>query len=448
MKVTKSKINGLEHEFKVTIPGNLITDRIKIRLAEYGRTAKISGFRPGKTPLSVLEKRYGQESHTEAIKEILQEASERIVKENHLRIMLEPKINVSSYNPGKDLECTITIEVIPDIAVPDINKIKLERLKVKVSDPQIKEALEQIARQHRRSKPIKENIASKVGDSVIIDFKGTMNGAEIKGGTASDFELVLGSGALIPGFDNQLLGVRAGDLKALNVRFPEDYEAKHLAGKNAVFDVIVKELREPIIVKVDEALAKDLGHKTLKEFRDDVKKRLEKEFEGRAFLHVKRAVLDQLSKNSSNFSVSPSIVGQEFEAIWGQFKKELSDKNETIKKGSKEELALKDQYHNIAERRVKLGLLLSEIGKSNKVEVTSKDLSQEMTYMATQQPGREQEVFDHYRNNPDALARLRAPIFEDKVIEFILKNAKVSEKEVSQDVFEKSIKSATGEDGS
>ena len=436
MQVTETKTEGLLHEFAIAVDAAEIEKNITARLAELSKTAKVPGFRPGKVPVALLRKQYGPSVMGEVLERTVNETSQKALEERDLRPALQPKIEITKFEEGTDLEYSMVVEILPAIEPMDFSKINLERLTVRADDKEIDNTLERIAGAHKTSEPIKTKRKSKGGDVLIIDFVGKVDGVEFAGGKADGYSLELGSGSFIPGFEDQLIGANVGDNVTVKVSFPADYGAEDLAGKDAEFSVDVKELQTSTPAAIDDELAKKVGVDDLKTLKENIREEHEREFKDMSRQRLKRELLDVLSDGHS-FEVPGGLVDSEFEAIWSQFeehRKEAKDKGQdTDAEDDKSDDELKAEYRDIAIRRVRLGLLLAEIGQSNNLKVNQEDLNRAMMAEARRYPGQEQDVLEYFRNTPEALQSLSAPIMEDKVVDFILEIAKVSDKDASVD---------------
>jgi len=440
MQVTETSNEGLRREFKVVVPAADINDRVNSRLTQLGNQVRLPGFRPGKVPMSILRQRYGRSVMGEVLELAVNETSQTTMSERGIRPALQPKIEITSFDEGKDLEYTMAVEVLPDVVPGDFSDIELERLKAEADDAVIADALAKIAAQQKRFEAPKKARAAKLGDQVVIDFEGQLDGVKRPEMAGQDFELELGSNRLIPGFEDQLVGVKAGADKTVEVTFPEDYPAKDFAGKSAVFEVKVKEVREPVEVPVDEDLAKSLGFDDLEALKAAVRRQTESEFENAARQRLKRQLLDQLAEREI-FEVPAGMVDLEFNTIWQQIeaarrhhletKDDPDHHHEHDPDLDKPEEELRAEYRAIAERRVRLGLLLSEVGRLNNIQITQEELNRAMIAEARRYPGQERQVLEFFQKNPQAIDNLRAPILEDKVVDFIIEQAKVTERTVS-----------------
>src|SRR5690348_7264008 len=430
MQVRETSAEGLKHEFTVVVAAAEIEKKIQDRLAEIGRSVRLPGFRQGKAPLALLKKRYGPSVMGEVVERAVNDSSSAAIKEHKLRPALQPKIEIVSFNEGKDLEYKLAVEVLPDIGPVSLDGIALERWKADVPDSEIDQALERIAKQQRKTAPV-ERAADK-GDFVRIDFKGAIAGVAFPGGSADNYLLELGSGGFIPGFEDQLVGSKAGDARTVAVTFPADYGNAELAGKVAEFAVTVKEVRQAEAQPIDESLAAAVGMENLAELRQAVRERIEREYSGITRQRLKRELLDQLAARFS-FAVPAGMLDLEFQHLW----REVEAERQRAKEGgapdpeaSKNDVELKAEFQALSERRVRLGLLLNEIGRTNSLTVTAEELNRAVIERARSFPGQEREVLDFYRNNPQALDSLRAPIYEDKVVDFVLGKVNVTERAV------------------
>jgi trigger factor len=430
MQITETNSEGLKHEFKVTIGADDIAQRVESRLKELGRQVRLPGFRPGKVPITVLRQRYGTSVMGEVLERAVNDSSSEAMREHKLRPALQPKVEIVSFNEGKDLEYKLAVEVLPEVAPMNFAELKLERLRPDVPDAEVDSALERIARQQRKDEVVDR--AAEKGDIAVIDFTGRIDGTEFPGGSAKGQRLELGTGQFIPGFEDQLLGAKAGEHRDVAVTFPADYGASDLAGKNAVFDVEVKEVRAVTPQPIDESLAEAVGMENLAALRDAVRQQIEREYSGIARQRLKRQLLDRLAERH-HFPVPQGMVDIELNVIWKQYEAErdrLKQQGTTDPDTGKSEEELKSEYRDIAERRVRLGLLLSEVGRNNNISVSQEEINRALAEEARRLPGRERQVIEFYRNQPGALDQLRAPLFENKVIDYILEIAEVTERAV------------------
>jgi trigger factor len=530
MQVTETSAEGLKREFKITVPASEVEDRISRRLGEIGQAVRIPGFRPGKVPLPLLRKRYGPAVRHEVLESTVQGSSAEAMREQNLRPALPPRVEIVSADEGADLEYKMSVELLPDMPEPDFSDLGIERLIAEVPEEDVDRALERLAESQRKSEAVDR--PAETGDILVVDFVGRIGDVEFPGGKGENVSIELGAGRFIPGFEEQLAGAKAGEDRALKVTFPADYGAPELAGKDAAFEVKVKEVRQRLPAAVDDALAEAVGLENLAELRQEVQQRMQRDYDSLARQRVKRELLDKLAERY-DFPVPPGMVEMEFNTIWTQYEGEkearkqmaarqaagesgsaegpidaaaLIAPEETALEGTSErspasaeaehphprehepaihhaiphpgsatepldaaaivapeETALegasdtepavldqdeekaKDEYRRIAERRVRLGLLLAEAGRANNITVTQEELNQALAQEARRHPGYERQVIDFYRKSPEAINNLRAPIFEEKVVDFILELAKPVERKVSpQELMSGAV---AGEDG-
>ena len=433
MQVTETKSEGLSREFKVALPANEIEEKISHRLKELAQTAQLPGFRPGKVPVTVLRKKYGPTVLGEVLERAVNDSSQQALAEKGLRPAMQPQIEITSFEDGGDLEYTIAVELLPEIKPIDFSKIKLERLIPKTDDAAMEKTLADIAGAHGDSAPIKDDRESKTGDVLAIDFVGRVGGEEFAGGKAEGYELTLGSGTFIPGFEEQLIGVKVGDKIEVKVKFPDSYGAAELSGKDAVFDVTVNELKETVPSAIDDELAKKVGMENLEALKLSIREEQEREFNDMSRMLLKRALLDELSA-AHDFEIPEKLLDREFDTIWKQFEEQRKKDKDSGKGGEeKTDDEHKKDFREIAERRVGLGLLLSEVGRANNVQINQEDLNNQIMAEARRHPGHEKEVMEHYKNNPEAMEELSAPIYEEKVVNFILEQASITEKTATKD---------------
>jgi len=438
MQVTETSAAGLKREYRVVVPAADLEARVAERLDDLKGRVQLRGFRPGKVPVNHLKRIYGKSAMAEVIEAAVRESNQKIVTDNGLKLATEPKVvlpqeegAVEGIIEGKsDLAYTVEVEVVPPIELTDFKTVKLERLTAEVTDAEIDQALNAIAEQNRPF--IAKTEAAEKGDRVTISFQGTQDGQPFEGGSAEDVPMQLGSGRFIPGFEDNLIGLKAGESKTFDVKFPDDYPATALAGKSATFVVTVKTVEAPGEVTLNDDFAKSLGLDSLAKLRDALRERLQREHASATRQRVKRSLLDQLDERHK-FEPPPTLVEQEFNNVWSAIENDLKQQNRTFAdEGTTEEKA-REEYRGIAERRVRLGLVIAEIGEKNNITVSEDQLRAAIMEQVRQMPGREQQVWDYYRNNPGALAALRAPLFEDKVVDFVLELADVTDRPVSRE---------------
>jgi trigger factor len=436
MQITETNANGLKREFKVVIPADKLKDQVDSRLKELGERIRMPGFRPGKVPLQLLKQRYEKSVMGEVLEKSVQEGSSQLMTERNLRPAGQPKVEIVKFETGEDLEFSVALEVIPEITPVDFKTINLEKTVVDVPETEIEESLQRLAKRQRKAEPAPDGHAAASGDVTVIDFVGSVGGKEFDGGKADDFHLELGSGMFIPGFEEQLIGVKKGDSRTVKVTFPAEYGNKELAGQPAEFAITVKEVRTAQETALDDEMAKAMGVDDLATLRKRVREQIERDYGMAARSRLKRVLLDQLA-DKHDFTLPESLVDAEFEAIWKQIDADIkADRLDAEDKGKSEE-QLKSEYRDIAKRRVKLGLLLSEVGRGNNIQVPNEDLTRAVINEARRFPGQEKQVIDYYQKSPEALNQLRAPIYEDKVIDFILEMAQVSERRATPEEFRK-----------
>ncbi len=411
--------NKLAHSFTVVIPAQDFAGKQNAKLEEIRKEAKIQGFRPGQAPLNIIKSKYENAVKGEVLDELIQSYTEKTLEENKVRPALRPKVEIKTFEDGKDIEYTIEVEALPEIKPVDFKTLKIEKLSAEASDKEVDSALEKLAGARKTTEIVDEKRATKTGDVIVIDFVGSIDGVEFKGGNGKDYYLDLGSNTFIPGFEDQLTGHQIGETVDVNVTFPENYHAKDLAGKKALFKVDIKELRKYKNPEMNDDFAKTFGSETMDALKEMIKAELNKEYANVARMHTKRALLDALAQAHS-FEVPQGMVDMEFDAIWKQFEEAKKAGQLDEEEKSKSEEDLKKEYHEIAERRVRLGLLLAEVANENKITLSKEDLTNAVMAEARRYPGQEKLVFDYYQKNPQALDALKAPMFEEKVVDYIL----------------------------
>jgi trigger factor len=428
MQVKELKNEGLNRELEITVTAQDIDKRIDSRLQEVSGTIRIPGFRPGKVPLNIMKKRYGKAIMGEVLELAVNESTDKAMKDKGLKPAGRPKIEVKQFDEGKDLTYTVSVEVLPEFKIADFKGMKLQKLVAKVDDAKINETLERVAASNESSEEIKTARASKNGDIVIIDFHGRTadDNVEHPGMHAHDHRLKLGSNQFIAGFEEQLIGKKAGEKVEVKVAFPESYHAAELAGRDAIFDTEIKSIHEAVPAKIDEQLAKNLGFDDLDALKKAVGDQVQRELDAHSRLKLKKILLDQLDEKHV-FEIPASMLEMEYQAIIRQIEMEQQQTGSTAKLSDSE----KEELKTIAARRVRLGLVLSEIGNANKITVTDPELQKAVITEAQRYPGQERQVFDYYAKNRQALESLRAPLFEEKVVDFILELSTIDEKTVS-----------------
>jgi len=442
MQVTETAAAGLKREYRVVVPATDLEAKVNERLDDLKGRVQLKGFRPGKVPVAHLKRLYGKSAMAEVIEAAVREANTKIVNDGGFKLATEPKVvlpteegAVEEVITGKsDLAYTVEMEIVPPITLADFKSLKLERQTAPVEDSEIDQALQTLADQNRpfAAKADANDGAAEKGDRVTISFEGSLAGKPFEGGSGEDVPMVLGSGQFIPGFEDHLLGIKSGESRTFDVKFPESYPAPTVAGKEATFAVTAKAVDAPSPVTIDDEFAKTLGLESLAKLREALRERIEREHAAATRQKIKRTLLDQLDERHK-FEPPPSLVDEEFNNVWTSIENDLKQQGRTFAdEGTTEEKA-REEYRGIAERRVRLGLVIAEIGEKNNIKVTDDQLSQAVVSQARMAPGQEQRVWDYYRNNPGALAALRAPLFEDKVVDFLLELAEVTEKQVSRE---------------
>lgn len=431
MKVKELKADGLQKRYAVTIENEEFENKVDAKLDHIAKTTKIPGFRPGKAPKEMLKQKYRSSVLGEALDEVINEAVNKLIKDNNLRLAMQPNVKIGKFEDGKDIEFEATAELMPEIKLGDFSKISVEKLTADVPEEEVKKAMDYIVHSRRETVKVEDAAyAAKKGDSVVIDFVGSVDGDEFPGGKGNGYPLELGSNTFIPGFEDQLMGVKAGDKVDVKVKFPDNYHAKNLAGKDAVFAVEVKAIRQPKEIEINDEFAKSVGEKDLASLKENIKKRIAGDYENAAKLKLKRQLLDKLDEAYS-FEVPAGLVDAEFKSIEEQYQraKKLNQLDEHEKNTPEKDLM--EEYKKIATRRVKLGLLLSEAGEEAKIKITPEDINAAIMNEAKKYPGQEKVVFDYYLKNAQAVEALKAPVMEEKLIEHVLGKVTVSEKKVS-----------------
>lgn len=437
MQIVEKSGEGLSRVYGVTVPAGDLADRLEKRIAEILPTLNLKGFRPGKVPVAHVKRLYGKSLMSEVIEQTLNESTQKVLDDNQLRPAGQPDLTPSSdmdaVLDGKtDLAYDLAVEVMPDFEPLDMATLKLKRPVYSPTDKEVDEALADLAKQARTYAPrTGKTVKAKDGDQVLIDFLGSVDGVPFDGGKGEGFELVLGSGQFIPGFEEQLVGAKPDSDVTVKVTFPEPYQSAELAGKNAEFAVHVHEVRAPVDAEPDDALAERVGMKDLAALKDALRSNLEGRYANASRFKLKRALLDELDTRH-DFPLPPRMVEAEFAGIWQQVESDKAAGNLPEEDAAKSDEDLKVEYRKIAERRVRLGLVLAEIGRRANVQVTDQELTEAMRREAMQYGAQAQQVFDLYRQNPQAQASLRAPLYEDKVVELIFSQAKIDDKKVSK----------------
>ncbi len=445
MEVKELKAKGLKREFSITIKSEVIKNLKAKKLEEIASKAKIDGFRPGKVPSAHIEKLYGQSVIVEVIEENVSKASQDVLEERNLKAAVKPDVKLDSemtdvIEKGKDLSFTMNCEVLPEIEITDFSKITLDN---PVSEPQekdINDALEYLAKQNKVYKDASDSTKAKDGDQVTMNYLGKIDGVAFDGGAANDANLILGSKSFIDNFEEQLIGLKKGDKKVVNVKFPENYQSSDLANKEASFDVEIKLVSNSKESKINDDLAKSLGMEDLKKLKESLKDRIKQDFDSASRNKLKDSLLEALEKKH-NFELPESMVSQEFDQMWRQLENQLENQKKELKDLEISEKEIRKNYKEISEKRVCTGLLIAEIGQVNNIQLEDNDINKALQMEMQKYPGQEKEILDYYQKNNDAIRQLSAPLFEDKVIDFVLEKVKLKDVKVSrEDLFDAGAK--------
>jgi trigger factor len=437
MQVTEVSKSGLKRAYAIVVTAAELDSKVNQKLAEAQPEVEMKGFRKGKVPMPILKKQFGPRVLGEAMQEAIDGAMQSHFEASGDRPAMQPNVKMTNdaWKEGDDVEVSVEYEALPEIPEVDLKALKLERLVVAADDKSVEEALEKLAEQAPSFEDRKKGSKAKDGDQVVIDFKGSVDGVAFDGGTAEDYPLVLGSNSFIPGFEAQLVGAKDGEEVSVNVTFPESYGAKNLAGKAAVFACTVKAVREPKKAEIDDALAKRFGAEDLAKLKEQLTERLENEYKSAARTVAKRGLLDALDKAVS-FDLPSTLVDAEA----GQIAHQLWHEEHADHQGhDHDEIKATDEHKKLAERRVRLGLLLAEIGRKQEIKVTDQEMTQAVLAAARQYPGQERQFFDFVQQNAQVRQQLQAPIFEDKVVDYIFGAADVKEKKVKKDALQKAV---------
>jgi len=440
MQVTETLSDGLRREFNVVIPAGELDSKVSERLDAMKDKVRINGFRPGKVPTAHLRRMYGRSAMAEAIDAAMRDVNAKIVADNNFRLAMQPKVTLPEdekavedvINGKSDLAYKVAMEILAPIELTDFKSIDVTRLVSEVSDEEVNEGIKRIADQNRPYAAKGEGAKAEKDDRVTIAFVGSIDGVPFEGGSAEDVPLILGSNTFIPGFEDQLAGIAVGENRKIDVTFPENYPAAQLAGKAAVFDVTAKAIETPGEVKIDDEFAKSLGMESLDKVKEAVRERIQREHDSVSKQRVKRVLFDALDERHK-FPLPPALVEQEFNNLWSTATEELKQQGKTFEDENTTEEKERAEYQRIADRRVRLGLLLDEIARKNNITVTDEETTRAIVEHVRQYPGREKELWEMFRNNPEAVASIRAPLIENKVTDFILALAKVTDKKVSRE---------------
>jgi trigger factor len=439
MQVTETLSQGLKREFRVVLPATELEQRLTSELVGIKDRVRINGFRPGKVPVTHLRRVYGRSVMADVVQNAVNEANRKIIDENNLKLALEPRVQFpedraeveKAMDAKADLAFTVELEVLPTFDLVDLSDVSVRRPVATAGDAEVSESLERMAKQNRTFTP--KSGAAENGDRVVVDFMGHIDGKEFEGGKGEDIRVELGSNSFIPGFEEQLVGLSAGETKLVKVTFPANYLASHLAGKDAEFDVTVKEVEAPGELKIDDEMAQSFGMESLDKLKDAVRGAIQRDFDAQSRRRVKKELLDALDAKYA-FELPPSLLEQEFAAVWSQVEGDMKANNRTFADEDTTEEEARAEYRKIAERRVRLGLVLAQIGEKSDIKISDDEVTQALIERVRQYPGQEKQVWEFYRKNPQAMAEIRAPIFEEKVVDHILTQVKVVEEPVSKEV--------------
>ena len=426
MQVTETLSDGLKRGFTVVVPEPELAAKREKRLAELSKTMQMPGFRPGKVPMSMVRKRYGDAVAAEVMQEAVNDASDRLLSERSLRPAMQPKLEITKQGGDSDLEFTMEMEVLPEVELPEVADITLQKPVAKVEDEAVAKSLTNIAEQRKSYKPVEEARPAVAGEQLKVDFIGRIDGEAFAGGTANDVSVIVAGAGFIPGFTEQLEGVSVGETRTIKVTFPEDYGAKELAGKEAEFEITAKELAVAEVPALDDELAKSMGLESFEDLKGKVAEQIGREFEQLSRIKMKRGLLDALAERAK-FDAPVSLVDAEFAEIWRQVEAAKAAGEQDPEDAAKEEETLKADYKAIADRRVRLGLLVAEFGRANEVQVTDQELQRAMFNEAMRYGQQAMQVVEFFRKNPQQMERFRGPIFEDKVVDLLLGKVKHEE---------------------
>jgi trigger factor len=430
MQVTETLSEGLKRGYSIVVPAADIEGKRTNRLTELGKTVKLPGFRPGKVPMGVVRTRFGSAVMAEVLEESVNDATRQVLTDRGLRAATQPKVEVVKLEEAQDLEFKVELELMPDIAMPDFAAIELTRMKAVPGDDAVGKALEQMAARAKDMVDVAEARPAAKGEVLVCDFVGKLGGEPFQGGAATDMDIEVGGDGFIPGFTEQLEGMSPGEAKTITVTFPAEYGAAELAGKEATFDITAKKLKQPVVPAIDDELGKKFGFETLDEMKDLIRGQIQREYDQISRMRIKRQLLDVLAGQAS-FPIPESMAQGEFDAIWQRLEQDRKNGQIDDEDKAKDEETLKTEYKAIADRRVRLGLLLAEIGRSKDITVSPDEMARAMRAEASRYPGQEQQIMDLFRKNPNVAETLRGPIFEEKVVDFILELAKVTVQDVT-----------------
>jgi trigger factor len=440
MQTVETLNQGLKRAYRITISKKDIDSRVDGELKKVAPQIRMPGFRPGKVPANLVRKMHGPAIEQEALNSAVQEGVQQLIAEQKLRPAMQPMVALEEGGPGQDAVVTVELETLPEVPAPRIEDLKLERLLVEPSEEEVDAAIARLVEGQKSFEPAPADAAAGPGDLVVIDYEGSVDGEPFEGGKGESMRVELGTGRLIPGFEEQLIGAKANEQRTLDVTFPQDYPVAYLKGREAVFEVTVGEVQKPRETKPDDAFAQSMGLEGIDQLRELMKGQVEQEMGGLTRTHMKRRLLDQLAE-SHDFEVPPSMVEAEFNQIWQQLEQEAGQEEDPEAARAEME-AERDDYRAIAERRVRLGLLLSEIGQRNSIQINENEMNQLIMQAAQQyRPEDRQKFVEYVRNEPMAAAQLRAPLFEDKVVDFLFAKAQISERKVTREALQAEIES-------
>ncbi|HQT65095.1 MAG: trigger factor [Acidocella sp. 20-57-95] len=419
MQVTETLTDGLKRGFTVVVPEPELAVKREKRLAELGRTMQVPGFRPGKVPMSLVRKRYGSAVAAEVAEGAINAASDQLLAERNLRPAMQPKLEVTKHGENSDLEFTVEMEILPDITIPGLGDIVLKKPVATVTDEAVADALAKLADQRKTFEKVEEIRPAVAGEQLTVDFIGRIDGVAFEGGSATDVPIIIAGPGFIPGFSEQMEGMTAAETRTITVPFPEDYGAKDLAGKTAAFEITGKSLAVPKVAEIDDEFAKTLGMESLADLQKTISEQISREYQTLTRLKLKRSLLDALS-DKAVFEAPQGLVDAEFNEIWRQVEAEKAAGRADPEDAEKDEATLRAEYRGIADRRVRLGLLVAEIGRANNIVVSDQDLQRAMFNEAMKYRDQAMQVLEFFKKNPRELERFRGPIFEDKVVDYLL----------------------------
>ncbi len=429
MEIKEKKTTGLKREFEITITNKTIDQLVQNKILELAPKASLPGFRPGKVPHNIIKSRFGKQIFGEVVNESLSNASKKIVDDFKINAATQPKMDVKSLEEGKDIKVNYSVEIMPDFKVPDLTKLKITRPIVKVEEKQVNNSLERIVKQNTKTEKLKKDRKTKSNDTVVIDFEGKINNKVFEGGEAKGYHLKIGSNSFIPGFEDKLIDRNLGENFDIDLNFPQDYQAKEFAGKKVFFNVTINDIREDIKTEINDDFAKSLGLENLESLKKNIKEQIVNQHSIQSRSKMKREILDLLA-NSLEFELPNTLVEDEYQSVCMAMKPNEENINDQKDKSNDEGMSKteKDDALTISKRRVRLGLILAEIGRLNNIKVEEKDTQNAMMQELQRYPGREKEILDYFKNNKNAQNQLSGPVFEDKIIDFIAELAEVNEK--------------------